>query len=148
MSFKEYAKRLNLDDYNTSKKSVLFVYYVTEMIQLRKEVNAVAIHDRIEESGYNMPDQEELNKILVGSDFLTMKDNAANTFSLTPLGHDFAENVIDKHLSNHDGILLSTDKIIVWLIPIVTFLGTFVIWVFKTAYSLGKKQGNEVDIRR
>lgn len=141
MSFKEYANRLNLDDYNTSKKSALFVYYVTDLTQMRERVNATAIHDRIIDAGYSMPTQEELNKILVGSDLFIRKDSIQNAFSLTPLGHDFAENVIDTHISSHDGIVLSTTQMITWVITLVSLLCTFIVWIFKTAYTLGKKQG-------
>ncbi len=141
MSFKEYAKRLSLDNYNTSKKSALFVYYVTELTQMREKVNASAIHDRIIDSGYSMPSQEELNKILIGSDLFIRNDSIQNTFSLTPIGHEYAENVIDTHIYNQEGITLSTKEMITWIITLFSLLCTFVVWLFKTAYSLGKKQG-------
>ena len=69
-SVQDYAKKINLNEYNPTKKGVLFVYYVTELTKMRDEVNATAIHDRLIELQCEMPPQDKLNESLDKTEML------------------------------------------------------------------------------
>lgn len=133
-SVKEYANKIKLGERNPTKKSVLFVYYVTELTKMRKEVNATAIHDRIIELGYEMPSQPEVNKLLMNSEMLHSNDG--KTYSLTNLGLDYAEDVVITHIKKPDGYEIPWG-LIGALLPIFIALFGFAI---KASYDFGKLQ--------
>lgn len=135
-SVKDYVHRVNFEDYSPTKKSVLFVYYVTKLTEMRKVVNANAIHDRIVELDYEMPPQEELNKLLDNSDYLEGNNGSPKAYHLSAQGAEFAENIVYSHIKDQNGINITWDKIL----AIITILGPVIVSLMKAAYSLGKKQ--------
>jgi len=133
-SVKEYANKIKLGERNPTKKSVLFVYYVTELTKMRKEVNATAIHDRIIELGYEMPSQSEVNKLLMNSEMLHSNDG--KTYSLTNLGLDYAEDVVITHIKKPNGYEIPWGLIGALLPIFITLFG----FAIKTSYDFGKLQ--------
>ena len=134
-SVQDYAKKIKLNEYTPTKKSVLFVYYVTKLTKMRKEVFATAIHDRVVELGCEMPSQEELNTLLDHSEMLTAKDGSTKSYSLSNLGVEYAENVVNSHIKKQTGIDIPLEL----MIFILGALGSLLVIVFKVAYSFGKQ---------
>lgn len=135
-SVQDYAKKINLNEYNPTKKGVLFVYYVTELTKIRDEVNATAIHDRLIELQCEMPPQEELNESLDKTEMLKSSSQNPKTYSLTDIGINYAEYVVNSHIKKNTGLILS------WEI-ITSFLTLFLSLLCLTAnvaYKFGKQQ--------
>lgn len=122
-SIQDYAKKINLDEYSPTKKGVLFIYYVTELTKMRNEVNATAIHDRIVELQCKMPPQDELDKLLDSTNMLKSQSETPKTYSLTGIGINFAEEVIDPHFKKDTGLNLSFDKIAAIFTAFLSLLG-------------------------
>lgn len=135
-SVKDYAQRMKFDDYNPTKKSVLFVYYVTKLTEMREEVNASAIHDRIVELDYAMPSQEELNILLEKTDMLKSNNDSTNAYSLTNLGIDYAEDIVNSHIPKQNGIKIPWELLLSLFVALCSLLG----WVIKISYAFGKQQ--------
>ena len=89
-SVQDYAKRINLNEYNPTKKGILFIYYVTELTKMRNEVEATAIHDRLIELQCEMPPQDELNELLDKTEMLKSSSQNPKTYSLTDIGINYA----------------------------------------------------------
>lgn len=135
-SIQDYANKINLNKYNPTEKSVLFIYYVTEFTKMRKEINATAIHDRIVELQCDMPPQDELNKLLDNTNMLKSPSETPKTYSLTSIGIDFADKVVYSHFKKNTGLNLSYDVLLFFISLFVSLLtGTATI-----AFKLGKKQ--------
>jgi len=135
-SIQDYAKKIKLSDYSPTKKSILFVYYVTELTKMRNEVNATAIHDRIAELECDMPSMEELNKLLDNTDMLKTSSQTPKTYSLTNLGIDYAENVVNSHIKKDVGLNLSWEVIVLLLTALASLLG----FTIRVSYAFGKQQ--------
>ncbi len=134
-SVQDYANVIGLKEYNPTKKGVLFVYYVTELTKMRTEVNATAIRDRVIELNCDMPSLEELNILLDNTDMLASSSQNPKTYSLTNLGINYAEDVVNSHIKKDDGIKLSNEVVLSLLAGILSLLGT-VIWI---SYHVGKR---------
>lgn len=134
-SVQDYAKKLKLNEYTPTKKAVLFVYYVTELTKMRKEVFATAIHDRVVELGCEMPSQEELNTLLDQSEKLIANEGSPKSYSLSNSGVDYAEDVVNSHIKKPTGIDIPLEL----MIFILGALGSLLVIVFKVAYSFGKQ---------
>lgn len=135
-SIQDYAKKVKLKEYTPTKRSVLFVYYVTELTKIRKGVYATAIHDRVSELGCEMPSQEELDKLLNDSKMFVVKEGTSKLYSLSNSGVEFAEEVVNSHIERPTRIGIPLDVIIF----IIGALGSLLVIVFKIAYSFGKQQ--------
>lgn len=136
-SIQDYGNKINLEEYNPTKKSVLFVYYVTELTKMREVVNATAIHDRLVDLNYDMPPQEELDKLLDRSDMFKCNEKEPKAYSLTNLGIDYAEDVVNSHIQKYN---IPWKTILGFAIPILVALFSFFGGMMKLAYSLGKQQ--------
>lgn len=136
-SVQEYAEKVKLDEYNPIKKSVLFVYYVTELTKMREVVNSTAIHDRITELQCSMPSQEELDKLLDSSEMFESNNRIPKAYSLSNMGIDYAENVVNSHIQK-PSIPLTT--ILELAIPIILAIFSLCGWLMSISYSLGKQQ--------
>lgn len=136
-SVQDYADRIQLESYNPTKKSVLFVYYVTELTKMRKVVNATAIHDRIVDLNYEMPSQEELSALLERSEMLKSNGGSPRAYSLTNLGKDYAEDVVISHIHKPQ---FPWKEVLGFLIPIIIAFCSTLGWISNYSYSLGKHQ--------
>lgn len=135
-SVQDYAEKIELKKYNSTKKSILFVYYVTILTKMRNEVNATAIHDRVIELQCEMPSQDELNKLLDNTEMLKSPSQNPKTYSLTDIGINYAEDVVNSHLRNKATLYLSWDIITAFCTALISFLCC----IFKIAYTMGKQQ--------
>ncbi|MBQ7239270.1 MAG: hypothetical protein IJS20_10810 [Bacteroidales bacterium] len=134
-SVRDYANIIQLKDYNHTKKGVLFVYYVTELTKMRTEVNATAIRERVMELNCEMPSQEELNILLDNTEMLTSSSQNPKAYSLTDLGINYAEDVVNSHVKKDDGIKLSMEVLIAIIGGIFSLLG----FVMVASYNVGKR---------
>ena len=78
---------------------------------MRNEVNTTAIHDRVTELKCDMPSQEELNKLLNNTEMLKTSSQNPKAYSLTNLGIDYAENIVNSHIKKNAGINFSWEEI-------------------------------------
>lgn len=136
-SVQEYAEKVKLDEYNPVKKSVLFVYYVTELTKMREVVNSTAIHDRITELQCSMPSQEELDKLLDSSEMFESDNRIPKAYSLSNMGIDYAENVVNSHIQKPS---IPWTTILGLTIPIIIAIFSLCGWLMTISYSLGKQQ--------
>lgn len=134
-SVKEYVHRINFEDYNPTKKSVLFVYYVTKITEMRDEVNISAIHDRIIDLDYEMPSIDELSMLLDNSELLMSNNGSPKAYHLSNLGIDYAEDIVNSHVNKPKGINISWEL----FYTIVAALVSLMAFLVKTAYSFGKQ---------
>lgn len=135
-SVQDYAKKVKLNEYTPAKKSVLFVYYVTELTKMRKEVFATAIHDRLVDLGCEMPKQEELNTLLDHSEMFIAKNGSPKAYSLSNRGIDYAEDVVNSHIKKPSGIDITSELGIF----ILSAIGSLLVIVFNMGKSFGKQQ--------
>lgn len=135
-SVQDYAEIIHLNEYNSTKKSILFVYYVTELTKIRNEVNATAIHDRLLELNCEMPPQDELNVLLNNTNMLQSHDQNPNTYSLTDIGVNYAEDVVNSYIKKDVNLNLSWDAIIAFITALISLL----CFTFKVSYAFGKQQ--------
>lgn len=135
-SVQDYAKKVKLNEYTPAKKSVLFVYYVTELTKMRKEVFATAIHDRLVDLGCEMPKQEELNTLLDHSEMFIAKNGSLKAYSLSNRGIDYAEDVVNSHIKKPSGIDITSELGVF----ILSAIGSLLVIVFNMGKSFGKQQ--------
>lgn len=135
-SVQDYAKKVKLNEYTPAKKSVLFVYYVTELTKMRKEVFATAIHDRLVDLGCEMPKQEELNTLLDHSEMFIAKNGSLKAYSLSNRGIDYAEDVVNSHIKKPSGIDITSELVVF----ILSAIGSLLVIVFNMGKSFGKQQ--------
>lgn len=135
-SIQDYAKKINLNEYNPIKKGVLFTYYVTELTKMRNEVNATAIHDRIIELQCEMPNQDDLNKLLDNTIMLKSISQNPKTYSLTDIGINYAEDVVSSHIKKDINLNLSWEIITTLFISLISLL----CFIAKISYAFGKQQ--------
>ncbi len=135
-SIQDYANIINLNEYNPTKKSILFIYYVTELTKMRNEVNATAIHDRLIDLQCEIPSQDKLNKLLDNTEMLESPSQTPKTYALTDIGINYAEDVVNSHIKKDVSLDLSWDIIIASLTALISLLG----FTFKISYALGKQQ--------
>ncbi len=135
-SVQDYAKKVKLNEYTPAKKSVLFVYYVTELTKMRKEVFATAIHDRLVDLGCEMPKQEELNTLLDHSEMFIAKNESLKAYSLSNRGIDYAEDVVNSHIKKPSGIDITSELGVF----ILSAIGSLLVIVFNMGKSFGKQQ--------
>jgi|GEM_PF-4550022 hypothetical protein len=135
-SVQDYAKRINLNEYNPTKKGILFIYYVTELTKMRNEVEATAIHDRLIELQCEMPPQDELNELLDKTEMLKSSSQNPKTYSLTDIGINYAEYVVNSHIKKDTGLILSWEIITSFLTIFLSLLGL----TANAAYKFGKQQ--------
>lgn len=137
-SVKEYAERMDFDKQNPVKKSVLFVYYVTRIAEIRNVVEAKAIHGRISEMGYEMPSQDVLNDLLNSTKMLKKVNGNLLAYSLTEDGITFAEEEIYSHRPQNNDLSLTWKEIIEIVISIVVLICSLIVYAFQAGYKLRK----------
>lgn len=138
-SFPEYLQAVDFSKCSDVEKGIYFIYYITEMVQIREDIDASVICDRLSSMRYKKPDAQLLAEELDKSPYVMKSSNRDEAYVMTQTGIDWISNTVHAN-KNKESVTfgwiidnVSAASVIGALVGLLTLLSTAFAWGFKIA---------------
>lgn len=139
LSKKDFLELVDFKESDDEERAIFFIYYITQLTDLRKDITPHIICERIADWKYNMPSEEKLKRFLKESKFVRKSDLRDSAYVLTKLGIDKVETVINtkfrKDVVTIKWIMenVSVLTVVGFFSVLITLLTSIFAWGYKTA---------------
>lgn len=136
-SFPEYLRAVDFSECSDVEKGVYFIYYITEMTQIKEDMDAQVICDRLSSMRYKRPNVQLLKDELDRSSYVMRSSMRDTAYVMTQIGIDWIHNKVQTNKNNEFVTLgwvfdnVSAASVIGAIMGLVALLASAFTWGFK-----------------